>query len=92
MAEPNFKKKTDFGDPKLRRQYLSNHPVCEKCGRRPSTGVHHIVNAKANKKIETNGNYLALCWVPCHSGLEELNWWQRVKKGLEIKYEKLSGI
>jgi len=81
-----FKAKTDFGDPNLKESYKK---MCNWCAWCKTTialfDVHHIINAKANKKIETYANYLMLCR-SCHIEIHKLNWHEMVKKGLEIKY------
>jgi len=80
-----FKEKTNFGDPIQAKIYLKNHEFCEVCQKKPAIETHHIIPSKANKKIETAANYLAVCR-PCHHKLENMNWWDRVKFGLEIKF------
>jgi len=53
-------------------KYLSDHPVCERCGKRPSVDPHHIVpRSVAPGKILDPRNLIALCrschnWVMSH--------------------------
>lgn len=55
----------------LRLDYLREHPICEKCGRKLATEVHHIIHlsglndAEIVKKGFDPTNLMALC-IDCH--------------------------
>ena len=50
---------------KARDAYLQSHPICERCGRRPATLVHHIVR-KDKGGSDDPLNLQALCKL-CHA-------------------------
>ena len=45
------------------RDYWIAHPVCEACGKQPSTLPHHIVTRGAAGVDDSPENLLALCFV-----------------------------
>lgn len=56
---------------RLRLMFLAEHPVCQKCGRKPSIDVHHI-RAKKDGGTDEDANLLALCH-ECHSEITAKN-------------------
>jgi 5-methylcytosine-specific restriction protein A len=49
----------------IRDRYLADHPICERCGRRRATVVHHIVR-KRDGGGDDPINLLAVCEL-CHA-------------------------
>lgn len=50
---------------KAQREYLDEHPVCQRCGREPSALVHHIVSKRQGGSDDPI-NLVALCRL-CHA-------------------------
>jgi 5-methylcytosine-specific restriction protein A len=49
-----------------RKLVLARHPICQDCGRAPSTDAHHIVALRKGGTWDVDTNAMGLCH-PCHS-------------------------
>lgn len=58
--------------------YRSDHPMCERCGEKPSEHVHHRLSpfdygiswAESNMRMYDNNNLMAVC-AECHNAIHE---------------------
>lgn len=56
---------TSYEWKRKRREYLSEHPICECCRRKPATLVDHIIPIKQGGALLEDSNLQALC-SSCH--------------------------
>ncbi len=48
--------------PRIRNNYLRNHPVCEACGQKDNLNVHHIIPFRIDPSKELDeSNLITLC-------------------------------
>ena len=58
----------------LRKDFLSQRPVCEMCDKSASTDIHH--KEKRGPKLNDVDTWCALCR-PCHQHIEDNKGWAR---------------
>jgi len=65
--------------PKVRKEYIKNHPECEACGRTDGLEVHHVRPFHTHPELELEEcNLMTLCdkGMKCHFTFGHLGHWK----------------
>lgn len=66
---------------KLRKEYIAGHPVCEVCGTRKTTDIHHkgvAGGVKRGSNLNNTDTWIGVCRA-CHTDIEMNKTWAREK-------------